>query len=200
MSKEKKEKAEMFVSPKGKALFIYLDEPAPPYKGKGKPKYKISLVLDANKKEVKAFLNMLAKDTKDNAGGEKKKPYKAHKDYESGEETGEQIVTFTTTFQPPVVDHEKKPINLGAVKIGFGTIAKVSYKKNYYDEGMNLYLQAVQILGLVSYDGSNGAEAFAEEKQEEGFESAQVKEDEEIAAFNEDTGAEGTVDEEEIPF
>ena len=89
MVKEKeKKKVEMFVSPQGKALFIYLDEPAPPYKGKGKPKYKISLVMDTNKKEVKAFLNMLSKDTKENVNAEvKKKPYKAHKDYESGEET-----------------------------------------------------------------------------------------------------------------
>ena len=152
------------VTPKGNIYYPFLFNPSTKFNPEGV--FKVDLELDPNMPEHKSFLSELKTMT---PKGEKP-PYKKQKHPESGEDTGNYIVSFKTTYKPQVFDAKGKSI-LNDCKVGNGTLARISYEANHYKGfggGINLYLKGVQILDLVEYTGAS-ADYFGFDEQD-GFE------------------------------
>jgi|GEM_PF-1920440 len=160
-----KEKKERKVTPIGEAKWAYLDKPKPAFadpktgKSKGEPKYQIDVVFDPKDPEWGAWGRNLSEAIK--AMGGSQSPIK--KEFNQNDEhTGRYYVTFKTSdkFQPKVFD--KAGNILEGVKIGNGSKVRVSYIENEYTAfggGINLYLNAVQVIELVEF-GNYTAEAY----------------------------------------
>lgn len=148
MATEKKERK---VTPVGIAKWAHLDKPKEPYKGKGEPKYQIDIVFDSKDAGWQKWGKDLSDAIKKING--KQSPIKKELD-SNDQPTGKYYATFKTSdkFQPRIFDKHGKLLE--GVRIGNGSKVRVSYIENAYDSfggGINLYLNAVQVLELVDF-------------------------------------------------
>lgn len=205
-----KKKAERFVSPKGVASYPYLTKPDTKFNPEGE--YKVSLVVPAD--EAQKAIDFLTKQHE--ASVAKAKSENKGKRVKEGElpfiENEDGTVTFKFKLKakvtpkvgepfeqkPVLFDAKGKPLT-GEVKVGGGSVIKVSYETvPYYTAiagaGVSLRLKAVQIIELKEFGGSASAENYGFE-EEEGFEAS-----EDDAPFDADEptdgGSEGDGDEE----
>lgn len=147
MSKERV----LLVSPVGIAKFPYLSKPDTQFKKEGK--FRVGLALNPADEKVAEFLKMLE-------GMVRKELPKGRlpfvddmdldKDKKPTIKTGKVLVKFASGFKPKMFD------SLGhvlpdEVNVGSKSLIRVSFTTNIYPAfggGMNLYLQAVQVLEL----------------------------------------------------
>lgn len=187
-----------FVSPQGVFSFPKLTEPDTKYKDEGE--YSVNLILDKNSPEAKKLIAQCDKAAAESLANAKAKaknaaeakrwetkylPYSDVEDIETGEPTGEIKVKFTMrasgvskqtgkswTRKPALFDAKGKPIT-GDVKIGGGTIGKISYEIIPYSPttqvgaSVKLALEAVQIIELREW-GERSADSYGF-GQEEGY-------------------------------
>ncbi|OQW34838.1 MAG: hypothetical protein A4E20_01290 [Nitrospira sp. SG-bin2] len=188
------QKRETFVTPKGTAKWIRVNEPDTKYKDEGE--YKVSLLLGGKEAEqMKTKIDAAIKVSVDAAKaankGKKIKqadaPYRADVDKE-GNETGLTMFNFKAkasgvkkkdnkpwTFRPAVFDAKKTPIPV-TVAVWSGSEVKVAYQLKPFGEsnysptvgaGVSLALQAVQVIKLVTGQGRDAAAfGFGEEEGE----------------------------------
>lgn len=160
-----KEKRERKLTPIGEAKWAHLDKPKAPYQGKGEPKYQLDVIFDPTTPEWNKWAKSLVEAVK-KAG--KQSPIKKELDA-NDEHTGRYYCTFKTSdkFQPKIFDKHGKILE--GVKIGNGSKIKISYMENVYEAfggGINLYLNAVQVIELVEF-GSYTAESYGFDVEDE---------------------------------
>ena len=164
---EKKEKRQVLISPEGFLMFPFLTHACTSFDEKGV--YKTDLVVAPSDMAVQKFLKGIQEFLKKHMPKGGHVPYKKQVD-EAGEETGNYVVSFKSQFKPGIFDVRNNEFPPEII-VGAGSKAKVAYVLNFYKGfggGVNLYLQAVQIIDLVEYRGKS-AESFgftAEESQE----------------------------------
>lgn len=151
-----KEKRERKVTPIGLAKWAHLHKPKSPYKDKGEPKYQIDIVFDPKDLAWNAWAKELTESVK--KAGEQS-PIKKELD-DNDEPTGKYYVTFKTSdkFKPNVFDKHGQPLT--DAKIGNGSKVRISYMENEYKAfggGINLYLNAVQVIELVEFQSYSAA-------------------------------------------
>lgn len=158
-------KKEKHVSPSAEALFVWLAEPDTKFDDSS-PQYCLTLKLDPAEEEQKTFMSGL-KASLDAFMPDGKLPLKAEKDQDTDEETGLYLCRFATAYRPSVFDATGQPLDDERVaKVGGGSIVKVCYVENFYKGfggGMNLYLQAVQVLKAVDRGGNADSYGFQQE-------------------------------------
>lgn len=190
------EKKKIRTTPKGIACFPFLSEAK---KGlDGKERFSVNLRLDPKDAESKKFLTGLSKEMKA-VHPKGNLPYRKELDRDTDEETGMVLVAFSCLEKYPMklFDRWNKKIEVGEVNIGYGSEIKVAFIVNLYElkefkkKGMNLYLQGVQILDLIEYQGRTaedmGFEVEEEPQENEGGNTAEVDEN-------------GNPSDEEVPF
>ena len=181
-----KNKAERFVSPKGTASYPYLTKPDTKFNPDGE--YKVSLIVagdDASK--AIDFLTeqheaAVAKAKKENAGKRVKEGDLPFIENDDGTVTFKFKLKAKVTpkkgdpfeQKPALFDAKGKPL-VGDLKVGSGSVIKVSYEVvPYYTAiagaGISLRLKAVQIIELKEYSGGGNAESYGF-GEEEGFEA-----------------------------
>lgn len=163
-----KEKKERKITPIGEAKWAHLDKPKPPFQGKGDPKYMIDVVFDPKDPEWAEWGKALSEAVKKIGG--KQSPLKKELDSNDAP-TGRYYVTFKTSdkFQPRIFDKYGKVVE--GVKIGNSSKVKVAYIENEYTSfggGINLYLNAVQVIELVEF-GSYTADSYGFSVEAEDF-------------------------------
>jgi len=154
-------KKPIHISCVGVARYPYLNKPSYQFDAEGT--YKVELEVDPSDPATQAFLKFLdAEAAKHDEGATKvQRPFKKKDD--------NYIVNFKTSYAPRLFDayNNKLPAE---VNIGSGSRIKVAYQVNFYKGfggGVNLYLQAAQVLELVEFKGRDAEDyGFA---QEEGF-------------------------------
>lgn len=179
-------KNDLIVSPAGRALYPKLTEPDTKFKEAGE--YSVKLILpeadampllakcrEMQQQAVEEELEkQIAKNPKMNPEKIREKikladlPVKPHEDPETGEETGDYVVTFKMTAsgvsrktgkewtrRPALFDAKGKPVkNPDKLQIWSGSVLKVAYNADPFctaiGAGVSLRLEAVQIIELVS--------------------------------------------------
>jgi hypothetical protein len=202
------------ITVRGEAAWTTLDKPDTKFKPEGE--YKVDLrITEEQAKTLKAKMEPMAEaarkaeiEAADKPVAKKKikeaklvLPVKAELDKETGDETGEYIITIKcgavktidgnkVNFKPSVVDAKKKPLD--RPRIGRGSKLNVAAQLSpYYSSGLgqigvSARLTAVQVLELVEMQGGpNGVDLF---KEEDGFESAESEASGESAPFDSDEG------------
>jgi hypothetical protein len=146
-------KKEIFTTPKASCRFPFLTIADTKFNPDGI--YRIEMIFDPKVEEHKKFLEHCKNLYTQSKG--KNLPYKKEVDLETKEETGKWVVKFTSNFRPKVFDAKGYHMD-DDVLVGNGSVVKVSYGYTFY-EGMNggvkLYLQAVQVLELVEWNGGS---------------------------------------------
>jgi hypothetical protein len=157
-----------FTSPKGTAVYPSLTKPDTRYNAEGV--YKTGLELKG--KDAEGLKETLKEVFIEEFGAKKmsgaKLPMKENED-------GSITFNFKSKNQPKVFDAKGNPVkNLADLRLGGGSVIKVAAAAKAYNAGGNtgvtLYLNAVQIIDLVEYNGSpfgqeeGNFEAAAEEK------------------------------------
>tara|TARA_Y100000310_G_scaffold101199_1_gene99166 strand:- start:1732 stop:2301 length:570 start_codon:yes stop_codon:yes gene_type:complete len=165
------------VSPKAKCKWVNVKRPHPEYDN-----YQINLLLPAKSKQAKEWMAQIDGWIADEVKSSGKKasefiPYK---------EDGDDIIFKfkqkssikgrngeSRDVKIMVVDSQMKPCN---VDIGWGSTVKVSYSPVPYTvngkSGVTMYFNAVQVIELIEYEGSETS-GFS---QEEGFISEEPSE------------------------
>lgn len=165
------EKKERKLTPVGIAKWAHVQTPKAPFEGKGDPKYMIDVVFDPKDevaaewlRDIRAKVEALPVQIDKKTGDplRKQSPLKRDLD-EQDQPTGKIVVTFKTgaKFKPGLFNRHGTVIP-PEVLIGNGSKVRVNYGENAYDGfggGINLYLNAVQVLELVEY-GVKSAESF----------------------------------------
>ena len=158
-----KEKKSYIMSPAGEAQFLYITRPDTTFDNNGTGKYSVSVVMDPENPEhvefVKTIKNIALKQVGENAT----LPFRDHVD-SYGDATGKKLVKFSSSYEPKVFDAWNNPL-ADDVMIGRGSTVKVAGKVNVYKNiagrsGVNLYLNAVQVISLVEYQGGASAESY----------------------------------------
>ena len=143
---QKKEERPIKNSPTGKAKFVHLRVPDTRFDAEGK--YTLTLVLDPADPDVEQMISELDREIREKGLANAPFGDETNKD---GTKTGMVEVKFSSKF-PPKVFNEALKVVPTEVEIGNGSIVKVAYRENEYPAfkgGINLYLQAVQVLELV---------------------------------------------------
>jgi hypothetical protein len=120
--------------------WAWLDKPQPPFEGSGDAKFKLTIGLDPENDKVKEWAASIRALTTF-----KGMPWKLD------DESGKLHVTFKTLRQPRGYDSKGTPLPEG-VWPGKGSVVRVAYVPNEYPGfggGINLYLQAVQVIEMV---------------------------------------------------
>jgi len=190
---------ETFTTPKCVVEYPHLQQQQPA-QGKFKACYKITAVLDSKNEAHKELLGQIKKlgseKNKELKTGDSKFPIKFHVD-ENGNKTGLYTVTFKTGYGPVGTFDAKAQVILREKNfIANGSQCKISWSYGFYDEGVSLYLKAVQVIDLIEWKGGS-AEDYGFGK-EEGHEEVQTTEDQTPAEI-----AQAEMDDmegEELPF
>lgn len=146
-------KKEIFTTPKATARFPFLTIADTKFNPDGI--YRIELIFDPKDKGHNEFLTHCKNLYTQSKG--KNIPYKKEIDLETHEETGKYIVKFTSNYKPRIFDAKGYHMDEN-ILVGNGSVVRVSYGYSFY-EGMNggvkLYLQAVQVIELVEWNGGS---------------------------------------------
>ena len=170
------EKVERKVSPIGEAKWAHVHQPKSAFKDpktgvvKGDPKYEIDVVFEKGGGWSGLCQNIISQYKADNYPRYPQGGKYIESDYgpiktevnDQGETTGRFYISFKTgeKFPPRVFDKYGQIIS-PEVLIGNGSKVKVAYKENHYPGfggGINLYLNAVQVVELVEYSGGNATD------------------------------------------
>lgn len=182
------EKKQQITTPIGEAMWAHVYKPRAFQSGgkdQGAPKYSIEVYFDPNDPKWKEWCVQVRNVGKGTI------PIKWEEN-EQEQRTGRLYASFKTgeKFKPSLFDRYGKPLPDG-VMIGNGSKVRVNYSPNAYDGfggGVNLYLNAVQVLDLVEYK-SRDAKGF-------GFEA----EPEPAGAPTAAAGGPPTAEEDDLPF
>uniref|UniRef100_A0A6M3JLM1 Single-stranded DNA-binding protein n=1 Tax=viral metagenome TaxID=1070528 RepID=A0A6M3JLM1_9ZZZZ len=139
---------EIFTSCEGIARYPYLSRPDTKFDTEGK--YKVDLELHPDVQEAKDFLAKL----KGRLSKEFPKP-----PYAALPEGNKFVVRFASSYKPKMFDVYGKRFPEDVI-IGAGSVIRVAYTENFYKGfggGINLYLQAVQVINLVEYEGRDAS-------------------------------------------
>lgn len=166
-----KEKKIRKITPVGEAKWAHLHTPKAPFlengRPKGEPKYQVDIIFDPKEavwdKWSADLLEAIRQmpDQIDKKTGEtirKQSPIKRELD-QNDQPTGRFYVTVKTSdkFKPGVFDKHGTPLNETTL-VGNGSKIRVAYIENAYTAfggGINLYLNAVQVLELVEYSSQS---------------------------------------------
>lgn len=149
------------ITPKGVAMYPWLTKPDTKFDAAGI--YKMSLALSSDEESTQSLTETIRNTYIDELGDKKLAranfPFK-----EDGE--GNTVFSFKSRKKPKIYNSKGQLIaNPDSLKIGGGTVAKVSFTMQAYDKGVNtgvvLYLNAVQIIQLAEY--KSGASSFGDE-------------------------------------
>jgi hypothetical protein len=166
-----------FVTPKGRAVYPSVIRPDTRYNEEGV--YKTGLEMSA--KDAEKFVEDLKACYTEEFGAKKlasaKLPFKKNDD-------GSIVFNFKSKNAPKLFDAKGNPIrDTSDLRVGGGSVFKVAGAMKAYNAGgttgVTCYLNSVQIIDLVEYNGSpfgaeeGGFEAAAEEK----FGESKVAED-----------------------
>ena len=170
--KEKKE-SNLLVSPKGLALYPFITITDTKYHPDGI--YRVDLLLDPeNNENDKEFLGMLkSKMPKKRDRFELHAPFRTHIDLETDQPTGKWVVHFASKYQPRQFDSKGTKIENDDKVMANNSIIKVSFIPNIYKgiagkDGLNLYLQAIQIFEFKEWHGAN-ADYYGFEEEGDGY-------------------------------
>ena len=168
------EKKEKIVTPIGFAKWAWLNKPKQFLDDKGKPKgdpkYQIEIYFDPADPDWKALAGGLQKMINDVPVqlDAEKKPMKKQalfkKEMDANDQhTGRFFITFKTSdkFKPGIFDKYGRKMD-EATAIGNESKVRINYSPSTYTAfggGVNLYLNAVQVLELVEYQ-AHSAESF----------------------------------------
>lgn len=204
-------------SPKGTFGYVYLNTPDTKFKPEGEFKVPLilprkSAEAKALMQEIdKQIVAAVAQARKDNPKIAKKieacedKAYRFETD-DDDSPTGNVIFTFKMkasgksrktgkdyTRRPALFDAFGKPVDPAKVSVGKGTVGRVSYQFNPFFQttkvgaGVSLWLEGVQIIDLVEYNGMGDAAAHGFEEEDGGsFAADDLDEEEEDATDSED--------------
>jgi hypothetical protein len=139
-------------TPIGEAMWAHVHKPRAFQSGgrdQGPPKYSIEVYFDPNDPKWKEWCAKVRA-----AAGKGTVPIKWEEN-EQDQRTGRLYASFKTgeKFKPALFDRYGLPLPEGTM-IGNGSKVRVNYSPNAYDGfggGVNLYLNAVQVLDLVEY-------------------------------------------------
>lgn len=166
-----------FVTPKGRAVYPSIIRPDTRYNEEGV--YKTGLEMSA--KDAEKFIEDLKACYTEEFGAKKlasaKLPFKKNDD-------GSIVFNFKSKNAPKLFDAKGNPIrDTSELRVGGGSVFKIAGAMKAYNAGgstgVTCYLNSVQIIDLVEYNGSpfgaeeGGFEAAAEEK----FGESKVTED-----------------------
>lgn len=199
----------LLTSPRGLAVFPWLNKPDTKFKTEGQ--YKVGLKLKTDDKLTQKFMGEIdaamaqavAQARTDNPTKAKKiqacadKPYHAETD-DDDNETGFTIFTFKMTasgtsrktgkaftMKPALFDAAGAPLD-GEAKIGGGSLIRVSYELAEFFQttkvgaGVSLRLNGVKVIKLVEWGGGDAsAHGFAEDESDFEDSEAETAEDEE---------------------
>lgn len=215
------------ISPKGVFKFPKLTEPDTKFKPEGE--YSVKLILDSDSPECKKLIKQIdaaaaeslaeMKGKAKNAAEAKKwetksVPYAEVLDDETGEPTGQTEFTFKMTAsgtskktgkdwtrKPAIFDAKGKAIK-GDIKIGGGTIGKISYELMPWGTlqlgaSVKLALEAAQIIDLKTW-GEKDAKSFGF-GEEEGF-GYEGEDDSDTSDFDDESDAAPAEDDEQTDF
>lgn len=173
------EKKQKLLTPVGFAKWAWLNKPKQfkDEKGnnKGEPKYQIEVYFDPSNPDWKAWAGILqtlitSVPVQKNGEGEampKQKLFKKEMD-DNDQATGRYYVTFKTNekFKPGIFDRYGQEMP-DSVMIGNESSVKINYSVSAYTAfggGVNLYLNAVQVINLIEYK-SHTAKSFGFEAE-----------------------------------
>lgn len=157
-----------FVTPKGRAVYPSIIRPDTRYNEEGV--YKTGLEMSA--KDAEKFVEDLKACYTEEFGAKKlasaKLPFKKNDD-------GSIVFNFKSKNAPKIFDAKGNPIkDASDLRVGGGSVIKVAGAMKAYNAGgstgVTCYLNSVQIIDLVEYNGSpfgaeeGGFEAAAQEK------------------------------------
>jgi ssDNA-binding protein len=198
----------LFTSPRGLAVFPWLNKPDTKFKAEGQ--YKVGLKLKTDDKLTQKFIaeidagmaQAVATARTDNPAKAKKinqcadKPYRAEVD-DDDNETGFTIFNFKMTasgtsrktgkpftLKPALFDAAGEPLD-AETRIGGGSLIRVSYLLNEFFQttkigaGVSLQLNGVKVIKLVEWGGGDAsAHGFAEDESDFEDSEAETAEDE----------------------
>ena len=152
-----------YTSPKGKLSHPWLTKADTKFDPEGK--FKCTLLLDPTHDDTMEFVAMVESWVEKISG--KNSPVKLN------DETNLYEVKFASSYKPHLFDSSNKLLP-EAVNVGSGSVAKVAftpnaYKSSQFGDGINFYLNAVQISELVEY-GADGS-SYGFETSEEGYQA-----------------------------
>ncbi|MCP4393118.1 MAG: hypothetical protein GY804_02460 [Alphaproteobacteria bacterium] len=159
---------ETFTTPKCVVEWAHLQQPQAA-QGKFKETYKITVVLDAKDEAHKALLSQIKKlGLEKNKGlktGDKGYPIKYHVD-EDDNRTGLFTVTFKSQYGAiKTFDAQANIILRDQNFIANGSVCKVSWSYGFYEDGVSMYLMAVQVIDLIEWQGGSAEDyGFGEEE------------------------------------
>lgn len=195
-----------FISPKGPFSWPKLTVPDTKFKPEGE--YSVKLILDSDSPECKRLIKQIDEAAAESLAENKAKaknaaeakkwetksvPYAEVLDTETGDPTGQTEFTFKMTAsgtskktgkdwkrQPSLFDAKGKPLAGKDLKIGGGTIGKISYEQMKWGTlqlgaSVKLALEGAQIIDLKEW-GSRDAKSFGFE-EEEGFSGDDLADD-----------------------
>lgn len=181
MSKSKSKRVP-FTTPPGTAKYPHITERDTGHKFSSN-KFDSRTVHDGNDADVKAFIKLIDDAVKANIPNveDPKLPYKLTED-------GRVEIKAKSDYQPMIFDSqnrrvEKLPVN---TRVAGGSTIRMAGTMNFYDKGVSLWLNQVQILELV--DGM-GDSMF--EPSEGSFSKDELDEDENTGAFDNTSAAGG---------
>lgn len=169
-----------FTTPAGRAVWPHLHAPDDAF---GKSEYKTSLNLPAEEalplvKKINEVWKEAIEIVKREKGKAKKSPYAPYEEQEDGSYT----FNFKSQNEPVFFDAAGGKVP-GGTRIGGGSILRVAGNAKGYDApfgvGVTLYLNAVQILDLVTFGNDDTAEGFGFSTDGEGFIASAANEEEE---------------------
>lgn len=164
------------ITPVGEAKWAHIHEPKagfvdPHGNAKGEPKYQIGIAFDPKDpawnawgKDMNAKLAALPQQINKATGEKIAHQVLVRRELDREDQpTGRYYVTLKTgaKFKPGLFDRCNKPLPDGTM-VGNKSKIRVAYTENTYDAfggGINLYLDAVQVLELVEFQ-ARGAEAY----------------------------------------
>jgi hypothetical protein len=153
------------VSPLGTVVYAWLHKPQPPHpKNKSKdakPMFSVTLLLPINDPKIKAWaasIKALIPNIKETPFEPRidKLPFKVDKGDKKRAATGDLMVKFSSAFASIIVDAKRNALPPGRFPAE-GSTVKVAYVAKPYDidekRGVKLYLQGIQVISLVEYEG-----------------------------------------------
>lgn len=142
-----------FTTPKGVAIYPWLQPGRPDTAFDAEGKYKVQLKM--TEAEAKPIMDLIDESKKDNFAAKDK----VRLPYDRDEETGDIIFKVQSKYQPKYVDSSGSPIPEHQVPLMFGgSELKAKGMLDPYSgssKGISMRLSAVQVINPVAGDGAN---------------------------------------------
>jgi hypothetical protein len=156
MKKEEKKPKLSIVTPKGRALFVYLKEPNKRFNADN-DKLECSIILDRNEASVQEFITKV-EEFADKCG--------VPCPIKDGKTEGEVVLKSKTKLKPAVLDAHRNVIPEAESEFRSGSTIKLWVVFQPYDQlggGLTAYLNGVQLLSRVN-GGGDASSMFGDEE------------------------------------